>query len=172
MDASGWIPVTMPEGVKGVRQLCGMSKTGMFQDVARYDGGQIYALNVDRGTNRSDVTRFAVSSVENSQIDDNTMVPFPDFYVKGVTSYRINFGALRTVFATDGALYLSGHGIDLELKPAVTFPRDSILSRFVGIKQVYVPLAFEGGSHITNIGRSFASGSWLISGDFGLRINE
>ena len=172
IDASGWTPVTMPEGVKGVRQLCAMSKTGTFQDVARNDGGQIYALNVDRGTNRSDVTRFAVSSVENSPIDDNTMVPFPDFYVKGITSYRINFGALRTVFATDGALYLSGHGIDLELKPAVTFPRDSILSRFVGIKQVYVPLAFEGGSHITTIGRSFASGSWLISGDFGLRINE
>lgn len=172
VNETGWTLVPMPEGVKGIRQLHAMSKTGMPQDVARNDGGQIYALNVDRGTNRSDITRFAVNAVENSPIDDNTLAPFPDFYVKGLTSYRINFGALRTVFSTDGALYLSGHGIDLEVKPVVTFPRDSILSRFVGVKQFSVPLALEGGSHITDMVRSFASGSWLISGDFGLRINE
>jgi len=172
-DETGWTPVAMPEGVKGVRQLCVMSRTGMPQDVARNDGGQIYALNVDRGTNRSDVTRFAVNSVDRSSIDDNTITLLPDFYIKGLHSYRINFGALRTVFSTDGALYLSGHGIDLHVKPAVTFPRNFIGSRFVGVhNQFYIPLALDGGSHITNITRSFASGSWLISGDFGLRINE
>jgi len=84
----------------------------------------------------------------------------------------MNFGALRTVFTTDGALYLSGHGIDLQVNPAVSFPRESILLRFIGVRQVFVPLALGGGSHITTMARSFASGSWLISGDFGLRINE
>ncbi len=171
-DDVGWTSVFMPEGVKGVRQLLAISKMGMPQDVARNDGGQIYALNVDRGTNRSDVTRFTVNSVENSLIDDNTIVPFSDLYIKNIKSFRLNFGALRTVFTTDGALYLSGHGVDLQVNPAVSFPRESVLSRFVGVRQLFVPLALEGGSHITSIERSFASGSWLISGDFGLRINE
>lgn len=171
-DDVGWTSVSMPEGVKGIRQLLAISRTGTGQDVARNDGGQIYALNVDRGTNRSDVTRFAINSVENSEIDDMTVTPFSDFYVKDFKSFRINFGGLRTVFSTDGALYLNGHGIDLEVKPAVNFPRDSVLSRFAGVRQASIPLALDGGSHITNMVRSFASGSWLISGDFGLRINE
>lgn len=172
-DEVAWTQVPMPEGVKGVRQLLAISKTGIAQDVARYDGGQIYALNVDRGTNRSDLTRFAVNAVANSVIDDHTVVPFSDLYVRGVPSFRLNFGALRTVFATDGAIYLSGHGINLQLNPAVNFPRNSVLLRFAGVaNQGFVPLAPGGSSHITNITRSFASGSWLIGGDFGLRINE
>ena len=171
-DEVGWTPVPMLEGVKGVRQLLAISKTGMPQDVARYDGGQIYALNVDRGRNRSDVTRFTVNTVENNPIDDNTMVPFSDLYVKGVQSFRMNFGALRTVFTTDGALYLSGHGIDLQVNPIVSFPWESILAPFIGVRQLLAPLALGGSSHITNMARSFASGSWLVSGDFGLRINE
>lgn len=171
-DEAAWTPVPMPEGVKGVRQLLAITKTGIAQDVTRYDGGQIYALNVDRGTNRSDVTRFAVNAVENNPIDNQTIVPFADLYIKSVSSFRMNFGALRTVFTTDGAIYLSGHGIDLQLNPVVSFPRDSILLRFIGVRQVPAQLDFRGSSHITNMTRSFASGSWLISGDFGLRINE
>jgi hypothetical protein len=170
----GWTLVTMPEGVKGIRQLLAVSKSGLSQDVARNSGGQLYALQVDRGTNRSDITRFSVNPVENDVINDATIKPFADMYVKDVISYRMNFGMLKTVFSTDGALYLSGHGIDLFMNPMVTFPRDFILKPFIGVNlhQIPVPVSYEGGSHITGITRSFSLGSWLISGDFGLRINE
>jgi len=35
-----------------------------------------------------------------------------------------------------------------------------------------VPLVFDGAQTIARVMRSFGSGSWIVAGDFGLRMNE
>jgi hypothetical protein len=122
------------------------------------------------------VNRFVIHSVEGSAIDDTTMQPLPDLYVKDELSFLMNYGALRLLFNTDGALYMAARDRDLLISPAVRVPQRNAQPasgrRDVGVVEEGLPITIESGCQLSALLRSYASGSWILSGDFGLRINE
>jgi len=173
-----WEPITVPEGIGPVHQLYAVSQTGRAQDIARSDGGQLFVLQSDRSNKRSQLNRFIVRPVESTEIDEITLQPLPDFFVQDHLSFLLNYGALRLLMATDGALYMNASDRDVFISPAVRVPQRNVMprsgNRAVGVNMLNttLPLSIAGGSQVSALLRSFASGSWIISGDFGLQINE
>jgi hypothetical protein len=178
MDELQWTFVTVPESTGPVQELVVSTQTGRMQDVARFNGGQMYVINSYRGLNLGQLNRFFIAPVDSAVIDDNTVQPLPDLFVQNIPSYFYNFSALRTLFATDGALYISARDRELVFAPEITVPmadlslKNSFDFRFVGVRSVSLPIPLAGQSQLSAIFRNFSSGSWLISGEFGLQVNE
>lgn len=178
---TGWKLVPPLEGTQAVQQIIPITKTNRASDATNplFDGANIYVLNTYRGKQRSQITRFTIEPVTTT-VDDTTLMPIPDRYVVSVPSFLLNYGALRTQFVTDGALFMAGRDRIRSEIPIVTVPRaprepqSGIAGRELGVPQaqIILPLAIDEGSTIATMLRSHAAGNWFIAGDFGLRINE
>jgi hypothetical protein len=176
-----WTYAPPIEGSFAVNQIIPITKTGRAQDATNplYDGANVYVLNTYRGRDRAQVNRFTIAPVTSS-IDDNTLQAIGDMYVRDELSFLINYGSLRTLFMTDGSLFMAGRGRIRSDVPLVTVPLASLEpqsgfeGKSIGIPQSQsaLPLDISDFNSITTIIREWASGSWFISGDFGLRINE
>jgi hypothetical protein len=162
----GWTLVPVSEAAGSVSQLIGLSSSGRSQDVARLNGGNIYALNGFTGLNKGQVNRFSVSDVSSSAISDSTIQPIPDMKVKGINSYFKNFGTYANQFATDGSLNLYSRNHNLQRSTFLRSAQPGVVRNDVGI-----PLSIEPNADIAKIVRNSASGSWMIFGDFA-RFNE
>lgn len=169
-----WTAVVSQEGLRPVQQLYPITKTGRAQDLANglLTGGNVYVLHLNHGKYRSQINRLTVAPVTES-IDDATVQIVPDFFVKTDASYFLNFGSLRTSFATDGALFLAAHQGSEQSYATVTTPQMmGWFSNLSGALQNLLPVSFVPGKRVSDIVFETASGSWVIGGDFGLRINE
>lgn len=171
-DAVEWTSVVLPESVGPVMQLFAVTKTGLPQDFANNDISNVYVLNAYIGKNLGQVARFVVNNVSATPIDDSTIQLIENSIVN-IPSPIINFNSFRDVIATDGALFLSGLSRDLKRPPFVNNLFD-FKGRWHnnGGNSSTLPLDLGSSSHITQILRSAASGSWLVAGDFGLQVNE
>lgn len=175
---ANWTVVPVPESDGCVYKLIPFSISGRAQDLARNQGGELYALGAYRGKERAQVNRFVVHGLnEDDDVNDSTILPLPDLFIKDRLSYLVNFGDLRTVFATNGSVFFHArsheHGVNarVDTLPIVQSPPQSGF-RFQGPRSLVVNTGISGDSFIGAILRDSASGSWIISGDFGLRINE
>ncbi len=173
----GWTSVSLPEGVCTVIQLISVSKTGRAQDITKEQGGQIYVLDAYEGKNKSRIHRFSVQNIiNNNPVQADTLTLFDDLYIKDVPSFLLNFGIFKQSFTTDGALYFATEDQNLNkpvlvtLTPVKTPPRTGVL--FIGVSSTTVPITLSNGSYISALLRSVASGSFLITGDFNVQVNE
>lgn len=164
-DSVGWSMLATPEGIGAVRQLFAVSATGRAQDVAKSPSGYIYALNAFVGKDQAYLFRYAVSGLAVSKI--------PDLFVEDIPSYFVGFGQFRNIFITDGALYIASRS-----KTQTTSPVVISLNSTVGIKTgsrfpstILLPTGVQG-TLVTALVKNSASGSWIVAGDSGLRINE
>ncbi len=145
--------------------MSAISTTGRAQDVAR-DPGQLYVISGSIGNNTSHLHRFAVSSVLNKPVDDNTILPLRDFAAENHQSYFANIGNFCSLFATDGTLFFT-HGMQRRKKM-----KTHVINNSFGRNRRAMPLQLNNDAVITAIARNSASGSWMIGGDFGLIVNE
>ncbi len=170
----GWTSVILPEGQRAVIQLFVISATGRQQDVARGAGGVLYVLNAFSGTNRAQINRFSIMNIVDRALDDSIIQPLPDFFIEDIPSYFVNFGLFRNAFTTDGSLFFHAHDRDANEDPLLMLLPPGVRTgdRFTALRSSSIPLDLKGTSHIKPIIRNTASGSWLVAGDFGLRVNE
>lgn len=159
-----WTLVPVPAGIVPPQQFLVSSTTGNPTDVARDNGGMIQLLSAYLGSNRARINRFAIKDVSTTPIDDTTMLPIPDEEIEGILSSFLTFNGYRTTFNSDGALLLHAYGRRLLVSPYV---------KTRGFKNgVEAPLDDANGTLLGQVIRSSTSGSWLVAGDFGVRINE
>lgn len=170
----GWTRITLNEGLLPIMQLVPVSVNGLATDFARFSGGHILVLSSSRGRNIARVHRLVIDSVENKEITDTTIQPFPDFFVKDLHSYFISFGMQRNKLISDGSLYFSSRK-ESDKNPFISLLQPTAQARtgvrFLGTRAVTVPMN-PSDACITSLTRNSASGNWMIAGDFGLRINE
>ncbi len=174
-----WTLVDVPENGGPIYKLISFPTIGTrAQDLARGNGGDLYALGTNRGKERSQLNRFIVKGLgDNDQIDTSTILPFPDLFIKNTLSYLVNFGDQRTSFATDGSVFFHARSFErgvnarVETLPILQSPPASGY-RFQGPRSTPVEIGIPTNSFIGAIVRDSASGSWVISGDYGLRVNE
>lgn len=168
-----WVPV--PESGGPVYKLITFTSTGRAQDLTQNFGGNLYALGANRGKERAQLNRFVVHGQD--VIDDTMLLPLPDLFIKDRPSFLVNFGDQRTVFATDGSVFFHARSREHQVNarvdalPILQSPPASGF-RFQGPRSSLVNTGIPTDSFIGSILRESASGSWLISGDFGLRVNE
>ena len=164
-DNVNWQLQPLPEGDGAARQIFAVSGNGRSQDVATGDGGYVYVLSAFRGNNQAYAFRYAVTGTSVEKI--------PDLFVRDIPSYFVGFGEFRNQFATDGVLYFSSRN-KTEFEDAVV----TTLNSTVGIRGGRAfPTSIKtattlGGTIVSGIVRNSATGSWLVVGDNGVRINE
>lgn len=167
----GWTMVALPESLGPATELFAISKTGRAQDVARSGGGMIYLLNAYVGKNRGQTERFAIQDVTTpNMITSSTVVSLPDYFLVGILSYLVNFNGFRDHNVTDGAAFFDSVQKNLAQDPLLEI-RFNVHSGF-GSGAPRQPLSLSGASQVNRIVRSFASGAWLVGGDFGLQVSE
>ncbi|GAH08363.1 unnamed protein product [marine sediment metagenome] len=93
-------------------------------------------------------------------VSDCTIEPLPDIRIKGIlTAFKL-FGGFRSMAIYDGTDLFSSRD-RVQTNPPIVFNRNLPL-----------PLDIATASTVSSIVRSSASGAWIVSGDFGLRVNE
>lgn len=163
-DNKYWSLVPVPNGVVPPQQFLVSSTTGRETDVARDNGGMIQLLSAYLGSNRARVNRFSVKDVSYTLIDDTTILPLSDVEIEGFNSSFITFSGFRSTFTSDGALSLHTMGRTLLVSPYI---------KTRGFRTgPEIRLGDGNGTLIGQVLRSSTSGSWLVAGDFGIRINE
>jgi len=161
---SYWTTVPVPGSVVPPQLFFVSSTTGNPTDVARNNGGMVHLLSAYLGASRARVNRFSVADVSSSPIDNNTVVPIPDEEIEGYSTAFLTFNGFRSTYTCDGALSLHSIGKTLLISPYVR-----TLALRTGAP---APLDNGNGTLIGQVLRSSTSGSWLVAGDFGIRINE
>lgn len=167
---AAWIPVGLPYAQPPVREIRTISVTGRAQDVTRMGGGTIWFISSYYGKDRGQINRFSVSDTTMSAITNTTLVTLPDLlldtpYDNGAPAFYVNFGQVRSVVIDDGIIFLNARNRELERPPFV--------HNGIHKARIVIPLKdIENAGDVTSILRSIASGSWFITGNFGLRLNE
>jgi hypothetical protein len=171
-----WTPVSIPENAGAPTQLLGVSQTNREQNIAEYDGGQIYILTANAGDNQSRINRFAIETLANGPVRSTTVQPFNDLFVQNIPSFFLNFGLFKSGFATDGALYFATKNQQNTQAPYTVitpaFPAPIVSGRNIGERSTTVAIPLNTGTELNALERSQASGSWLLAGDFGMRVLE
>ncbi len=170
-----WKLLDTPEGIGPVRQLFAITQSGRAQDIARQaNGGMFYALSAYRGKDQAQMHRFDVAQVTSSSISDSTVRRVLDLFVKNIPSFFVSYGMFRNFFATDGSLFF---GTQSKLhedssEASVLFSKSGIQtgSRFLSNRTL--PADLSESTLISGMLQNSATGTWLISGDHGLRANE
>jgi len=174
--SADWTFVPLPEGSGTVTQIIPVSKTRRAQDITKNQGGQVYILDAYQGKNKARIHRFSVQNINNNLVQADTFTLFNDLYIKDIPSFLLNFGIFKQNFTTDGALYFATEDQNLTdplrvtLTPVKTPPRTGAL--FVGVNSTTVPIVLSNGSYISALLRSVASGSFLVTGNFNVQVNE
>lgn len=144
--------------------------------------GQLYVLNSYIGYNNSSVSRFSVNL--DGAIDDNTIVSVPDEFIKDINSNLIDFSAFRDSFNVIGTNQFATHSKDVNNKNSdgeLELPFAQILKPFISSASILTFLDSsklkldlpENSSIISSpIFLRSSNGGLLLSGDFGLKVNE
>jgi len=164
--------VTLPAA-----QLMTVTSSGRDQDLATGAGGNLYVLSSSRSIDMSYLHRFAIKGVDDDQaIDPTTVRPLPDVMVRGRRSYFVKYGQYRSMIASDGAQMTSIRNRSFNTPTTIT--RSHPLyeartgTRFVGARNVAAQSGYEADGSISSFCRNEATGSPIVAGDFGIRINE
>lgn len=154
-----WTQVTIPEGVPAVQYMQAISDSSLANSWAE-GVGNVYVNDAYRGFDWAQVNRYTVADVTTDPITNNTILPLPDMLVQNILTAFRAFNGFRNIIMYDGADLFS------------TRDRFQVTPPAVYDWELALPLNIAKGSIISSIVRSSASGAWIVSGDFGLRVNE
>lgn len=166
-----WTPVDMFEGHTNVIKLVPVSCTGNEQDFATTrPGGNLYVMTGNTASHQSRVYRFDVVPGPGT---NTTLVPFADYYIYQEPTFFLNFAEYHNNFITNGACSL----VTRNMPATATGPIVQLLPAEVGIGKRFVmvnstPLFTSNDAHFISCLLRPSNGSWLIAGDFGVRVNE
>jgi hypothetical protein len=169
--AVDWTNVVIPEGMPVVQQLQPIASNSLPNGFAKTDNGNVYILDAYAGLDSAQQNRYTVQSVVGQPITSNTIVPLPDIKVKDILTAFNVFNNYVDFFNFDGTDNFYGRDRRFVIKPML---RDELFTAppYLFDRSEPVPLGIDDAYGITTIVRSSASGAWLVSGDFGLRVNE
>lgn len=170
-----WTKVIVPESLPIISKLYFVVPSGKISDFAL--NGQVYVLSSCRSFNQTKLNRFIVDL--NGEINDKTIEPIEDLFIKNKLSNFYDFGIFKENFWTDGALLFSSSSSDneIDLYLHILAPKVLTGSRSFTVQNLPVDLDIIdknrfGIFQIGKITRCSASGALLINGNFGLRTNE
>lgn len=160
-----WTHIVLPEAAGSLSGQGPASRlfavTPTLDEGDLIQGGTLYVLNGYVGLNQAQLYRFAVQS-ENQSVTASTVQLFPDYFIKGRKTFFANPGEYRNYIVTDGALLAlsrSAYGL--------RFPFLELLS---GVRNQVLWLAIPEAHSMGKLIRNSASGAWVASGDFGVRV--
>lgn len=167
----GWTDVVVPEGMPVVQQLQPIASNSLPNGFAKTANGNVYILDAYAGLDIAQENRYTVQSVVGQPISSSTIAPLPDMKVKNILTSFYSFNQYVHLINFDGTDNFSARDRRF-ITTTILRKKLFTAAPFVYDRGVPVPLGIEDASSVSAIIRSSASGAWLISGDFGLRVNE
>ncbi len=167
-----WTSVSLNESLGPVYSLSSASSsntstTGLAQ------GAQVYALSAYQGFDDARIYRLYVN--EGTTLSNTSVQNIGDEYIKDKPTYFASFGQLRSFYAFDGS-------VQLVCRPVNTTRAMGLfaLPPFMEVAQRGFPTINSAQLEIDSLQTSIidkplrlsVSGAWVISGEFGLRVNE
>jgi hypothetical protein len=155
-----WTPVSVPGKVQAVYRLSTATVTGRDQDLTSGAGGMVYTLSGKMSEQSSFFCRFTIQNTDAGI----TLVPLKDKIANNKLYPFLTFDTFKQFCVTDGAYFV--HGVN---KESSKLPTLSVGKHRSSPK---IPLDFSDASRMTCALRSALLGSWLVAGDFGIKVNE
>lgn len=164
-----WEAVDLPEGLACISQIYPISQTLLPQDVARYQGGNIYVLDTDPGKNRSMVHRFSLTVTGTS----TKFAMLPDQFIENYPSYFVEFEGMRNWIMPDGDFLYEGRDRTYHNDPLVFIASQRLRSgvRLEGNTNPLIYGTTQGEFFVPMI-RNSATGTLLLPTDQGLTAYE
>lgn len=140
--------------------------------------GQVYALSAYCGYDDARLYRLYVQ--QTSTITDATVRTIGDMYIKDKPSFFVTTGQMRSFYVGDGSVHLITRPVNenrlmalYALPPFLHIPVDLTQdTQFPASRSAYISADISNRGILGRPWRLSASGSWLVYGDFGLRVNE
>jgi len=141
----------------------------MPQDIARYQGGNIYVLSTDPGKNRAMVHRFSLTTNGNGA----EFALLPDQFIKNYPSYFVEFDGMRDWILPDGDFLYEGHNRTFHHAPMIFIASSMLASGTRLIGNVNQPVyGTNQGEFFAHLLRNSATGTLLLPTDQGLTTYE
>lgn len=173
-----WQAIAIPESEIPIMALYPITVTGNQSDFARGVGSNIHILSGNNYRNLSIINRFAIKGLqEGAVVEQDTVQPFlVDQFIKGKPSYFIDYGETENIYGTDGALTFAVHNKQGNTRTTVKIPLATSLPmngvRFTGVRSQPLHDVVPNNANIAALVQNSATGSWLIGGTMGMRVNE
>ncbi len=173
----GWTLVPLPESAGSnvqegpISRLFAISPYNTEKTVAQ--GGTVWALNAHVGTSQAQVYRLALH-VNAEEVTDSSVCLYPDFFIKDIKTFFADFSDYRNYIVTDGALTAVSRSAYGQTQPIFELlaPRlrsGHILGTARGLRIRFLEKEDQSRS-IGQLVHCSGTGCWLLSGDFGIRI--
>lgn len=176
-----WTSVAIPEASGPVIKLLAITVNEQERSLGQQIGvvaqvpGNLYVLSSYNGNDRARLNRFTVQDVSGANpVTNSTLQIIPDAFKKNIPSYLVSYGLYQDLIATDGAIHLSARSRNRFENPGV-FKLSGNLTSGQPLAErfgIFLPLNIESNNIISAMMRNPATGSWFITGDFGLKAGE
>ncbi len=171
-EEAGWTRVGLLESVGSLTNHGPVTR--LMSISTSYDDVQenIYVLNGYVGLCQALLYRLVITL--NGEVDDTTVRLFPDFIIKSRNSFFLNLGDYRNFVVTDGSLIALSRSAFGGRRPLLELLPPGLKSGESAVGRTRVPFVIlpENAQTIGQLIRSSASGTWMIPGDFGIRIQN
>ncbi len=178
-----WQPITLAESAGSicapgpVSRLYAISPTN--DEAGLVQGGTIFALNAYVGLSQAQIYRLAIAPLSRATVTNETVTLVPDFFIKDLSTFFAQLGDYRNFLVTDGALIAVSRSAYAKCKALLELLPPTLKSGQPGGARSRVSFVNvqenSPGTQAHSMGkllRDSASGSWMVPGDFGIRIQQ
>jgi hypothetical protein len=166
-----WTRIDLPEGVGPVFALSPLA----LYDVGWFAySGQVYVHSAYQGYYSSRAHRLYVNLGD--AITDDTVRLVDDQFIENKNSYFADLGQFHSTFFPDGGLFFFGRS-NSRLTPTelLVFPSQPVLSTtLLSDRDFSTPIVMSFGQNglLRPMMRLSTLGSWIVPGEFGMRVSE
>ena len=168
-----WTLVDVPEGIQMITKLFVVTPSGREQDSATAES-MVYVLSAYGGYNLSEVNRFCLHDASAGVASDTIEPLAADLFRKDIPSFFVNYGMFRNYFVTDGSLYFASRSKNVAIPPLMELlPTGYVDGNIYLVRSSSaIDLNLANALSMGKIFRCSASGAWIVSGDFGIKMDE
>lgn len=171
INTNNWQIIDLNESSGPITRLYAISRTGLETDFSNL--GNIYVLNGAISLHQSKIYRLTID-LKNNKITSNTVQKIPDYFIQNLPSFFINVGDYRNYITNDGAIFELSRS--KYLQSPIIF--EKLLPDFrpgiygLANKAAQITSILPEKNYIRMMLRESATGSLLVYGDFGIKINN
>jgi len=172
--AASWTKVDLPGGYNSATRLIPVSSTELENNFAGTASGMLYVMSGSVGKKTSAVYRFSVADAT-AGVNNGTLQLIQDQLLKNTTGPMAYLGDYRNFFYSDGALVTTTRSKTATENPIFqSFPLSYSTNNKIFSKSgvTNIDLGIGSSDSINMPVRNTAQGGWMMTGSFGLVVNE
>lgn len=166
-----WVQVPLKESVGSLQQAGPVTRLYGIKTSQPQAPENLYVINGSVGLNQALIYRLVISLMA-GQVSDSSVQLFPDYLVQDTNSFFVNCGDYQNYVVTDGSLIALSRSSFRGRPPFLQLLAPTLKSgENARVRVPFLQLP-ERAETIGLLTRSSVSGAWVVSGDFGVRIQR